>query len=245
MSILSELQSRKIGLIELMSMGFEVYLKNLKPILLVFSTIYLPFLIIMLAVSFPIQNNPEGLSLVLLYLGLFVFWIVQSIYFIAISVITENYVHGRNTSYQSVVKKILASLVPLLFLGFRFGINYLLRGLLLIIPGIIYLINNQYYGLAFILRDQRGKAAFAYSRSIVKGNWWRVFFFGFLVLFIVFGLQTIFSKLLNIIPFINDFWVSLLSQTLPQFIVIGITIGSILLFLNLDFQINFQKNLES
>ncbi|NER91120.1 hypothetical protein [Moorena sp. SIO3A2] len=244
MSILSELQSRKIGLIELISMGFEVYLKNLKPILLVFSTIYLPFMIIMLAVSFSIQNNPSGLSLVLqvfFYLGLFVFSIFQNIYFIAISVITENYVHGRNTSYQSVVNKILAILVPLFFLGVRYFINIYLRLLLLIIPGIIYAINNAYYGFAFILRDQRGTAAFAYSRSIVKGNWWRVLFFSFLVMLIAFGLQTIFSKLFNIIPILNDFWVSLLSQTLPQFIVIGIGIGSILLFLNLD----FQKSLES
>jgi len=97
------------------------------------------------------------------------------------------------------------------------------------------MVNNLYCVFALILRDQRGKAAFAYSRSIVKGNWWRVFFFLFLGVFIVFGLQIILSKLLNTVPFMNDFWVSLLSQTLPQFIAIGISSGSILLFLNLDY----------
>jgi len=98
MSILSELQSRKLGLIELMSMGFEVYLKNLKPILLVFCTINLPFLIILLAFTQTISNNPSGFLVLLYEIIFFVYLIFQTIYFVAISVITDNYVHGINTS---------------------------------------------------------------------------------------------------------------------------------------------------
>ncbi|NEN89437.1 MAG: hypothetical protein F6K48_11235 [Okeania sp. SIO3H1] len=241
MSILSELKSRKLGLIELISMGFDVYLKNLKPILLLFCTISLPFSIIMSALTTEVQNSPSGLFLAFYYVFLIFFILVSSIYYIAVSVITDNYVHERNTNYQSVVKKIFASLVPLFLLSFRFWINYFLRCLLLLIPGIIYLINNGYYGLAFILRDQKGEASFLYSRSIVEGNWWRVFFFSFLVGLISIGLQTVFSQFLNTIPFINPFWVSVLSETLPTFITIGISLGDILLFLNLE----FQKNLES
>ncbi len=113
--------------------------------------------------------------------------------------------------------------------------------MLLIIPGIIYLINNQYYGLAFILRDQRGKDAFDYSRSTVEGNWWKVFFFIFISALSALGLQFILNSALTSLPFMKNFWGDLLSVILPQFIVIGINIGNIILFLNLD----YQKSLES
>ncbi|NES83995.1 MAG: hypothetical protein F6K10_22710 [Moorea sp. SIO2B7] len=282
MNILSKLKNRKLGLIELMSMGFEVYIKNLKPILLIFSTIYLPFLIIMSGRQFLLSNNPLELSI-------FVFSLYrwQNIYFIPIAILPNNYVYGRHYNYQSVFKKILASLVPLLlmslefiivvfllslracitvslfllllFFGFLFLLLFstpfhisfftvsivlvymviVLRLIVLnkpVIPVIIYYINSQYYGLAFILIDQWGEDAFAYSRSIVKDNWWRVFLFSFLVMVLDFGLPEILIKLFNNIPFINYFWFSLLSQTLAQFIAIGIVIGSTLLFLNLDFQ---------
>ncbi|NEO13188.1 MULTISPECIES: hypothetical protein [unclassified Moorena] len=260
MNILSKLKNRKLGLIELMSMGFEVYIKNLKPILLVFSTINLSFLIIMLAMRFLLPNNPELSIFVFRIFGSIIFgsslFICQIIYFIPIAIITNNYVYGRHNNYQSVVKKLLASLVPLFLLSLRFILKVfmlylgaIITGLLLFLllsllnlqfhiyfhpvfsvlvslvlivltrPVIIYIINNQYYGLAFLLRDQRGTAAFAYSRSIVKDNWWRVFFFSFLVMLLDFGLQQLFY-----IPFI-----------IVQFIAIGIVIGSTLLFLNLDF----------
>jgi hypothetical protein len=119
-------------------------------------------------------------------------------------------------------------------IAFAFGA---ILSLLFTIPVIIYLINNQYYGLAFILRDKRGTDAFHYSQSLVKNNWWRVFFFG--ILAILFGiinavLQILLSKLLSLL--VVDFWADLLSQVLPQFIAIGIGVAGILLFLNLDFQ---------
>lgn len=237
MTMMSELKNQEIGLIQLVSMGFKIYLKNLKPILLVFYTIYLPFLIIDSFLTSETKNNPSELFWVYYSIFVIVASLAYSIYFIAISVITENYVSGRNSSYRSVVEKIFVLLIPLFILELRFSINYLLRCLLLLIPGIIYLINNQYYRLAFILRKQKGKAAFAYSQSIVQGNWWRVFWLIFLLGLTSSGLQIIFSKFLNI--FLNDFLIFILSHTLPEFIVIGINIANTLLFLNLDFQKEF------
>ncbi|NEO42056.1 MAG: hypothetical protein F6J90_39335 [Moorea sp. SIOASIH] len=241
MSSIFQLQSRKLGLLELISMGFEVYLKNLKPILLLFCTIYLPLLIILSALNPDNQNNPSGLFLAFFVVVSIVVNLAGIIYIIALSLITENYLHGRDTSYQSAVQKIVSSLLPIVGLVLIFWINYLLRFLLLIIPGIVYAVNNQYYGLAFILRDQRGKEAFDYSRSIVEGNWWKVLFFIFLSGLSALGLQFILNSVLTTLPFMKNFWGDLLSVILPKFIVIGIAIGNILLFLNLD----YQKSLES
>ncbi len=261
MSILSKLQSRKLGLIDLLSMGFEVYLKNWKLILLLFGTIYLPFLRIYLDFEYRIENNPiEGL----LFGFSRLYWIFVAftnyILFIAISIVTENYIQGRNISYQGVIKRTFSSLIPLFLLGIRFTVNLFFRfllgilpaamllliipgmpmvvGIIMLVPSLLYAINNWYYGLAFILREQRGNNAFTYSQFIVKENWWRVFLFYFLIVFMNSVLRIIFNKSLNIIPFINDFWVYVLSDSLPELIAIGISIGTILLFLNLDFQKN-------
>lgn len=241
MTILSELQNKELGLIRLISMGFDIYQKNLRSILLIFCTIYLPFLIIMSAFTYDFQDNPDLSSLGLFYVILIVAGIVGMIFYVAASIITVNYLHGRNTSYKNVKQKILSSLFPLCWLSFIFLINYILRCFLLLIPGIIYLINNQYYILAFVLRDERGGDTFSYSRSVVEGDWWKVFFFYILNGLFAFALQFIFSISFDTIPFINEFWVYLLSQTLPSFIVIGMSIASVLLFLNMD----FLKNTES
>jgi hypothetical protein len=287
MSILSELQGRKLGLVELILMGFDVYLKNFKPILLVFCTINLPFLIITLALGPQSINNSSNLFWTFFWFFMIIQSITGLIYdWVALSLMTENYVYKRNISYQNIVKKIFSSLISLCLLMIRFVINscfriflftllftlitslitivleifypgifginlysylasylylFTLLGILLYIPAIIYWINNGYYGIAFILRDQKGKSAFAYSRSIVKDNWWKVFFFNFLYFCIMLGLPIIFGKFFKIIPFMNNYlFRALLLNILPLFISIGIRIGGILLFLNLD----YQKSLE-
>ncbi|NEO02869.1 MAG: hypothetical protein F6K50_48370 [Moorea sp. SIO3I7] len=75
----------------------------------------------------------------------------------------------------------------------------------------------------------------------VEGNWWKVFFFIFLSVLSALGCQFILNSILTNIPVMKNFWGDLISVILPKFIVIGMAIGNILLFLNLD----YQKSLES
>lgn len=279
MSILSQLQSRKLGLVDLLFMGFDVCLDNLQPILMVLITTWLSAVIISLPLGLLMiklfsevswQNSPSGLLLAL-FMALFattfllfsiVLIVILVYFFVGISLITDNAVNERNTSYQSIVNKTISNIIPLFFLGLRFFLNCLLRVLPLLIPVIIsaisdqlswlllipifyiatiililiYAVKNHYYGLAFILRDKKGKEAFAYSRSLVKGNWWRVFFFGFLVLFVLSTLQSAFTMVLSSSPYLNNIWFTSLAAICYQLVVIGTNIGGILLFLNLEFQ---------
>ncbi|MBD2775076.1 hypothetical protein [Iningainema tapete] len=135
-----------------------------------------------------------------------------------------------------VFKRILHRILPLIGLNIRCGIIYFLRCLLLIVPGIIYIVNNGYYANALILRDQRGKAAFQYSRSLVKGNWWRVFFLNLLSFITVVGLQAIMNKILSSVIANSPILISVLSITLANLVSLGVVISGVLLFLNLDFQ---------
>ncbi|NEP27797.1 hypothetical protein, partial [Moorena sp. SIO3I6] len=130
-------------------------------------------------------------------------------------------------------------------IGLNLSFNYIFgTGLLLmIIPGIIYWVNNGYYGLAFVLRDQRSRAAFAYSRAIVKGNWWRVFLFGFIYLFVIVIAIKIFHIIFSFIPIINssEVLMTVITSLLAGFISVAPLVGYILLFINLD----YQKSLET
>ncbi len=273
MTILYELKIRKIGLIELILMGFDVYMKNIKSILMLFFRIVLPFIIILIffisLINIFVNFEEIGLTLGLVIISfqiivpLIFLIIIYTIYNIAISVITDNYVHGINISYQNVVKKIFSSLNSILWLGLKYRVNVLLGNLILVIPGIIYSINNLYYGSAIILRDQRGEAAFAYSRSIVKGNCGRVFVYKYLFTYIslifyilISGiLQQIFSILsifLKTLPFMSISGASfvaviltlvsgILSLFLLFFFQTVLIIGNILLFFNLEFHKNLQS----
>ncbi len=233
MNILAELQNKRLGLIELLAMGYNLLFKHPKTYLL-FCTIFLPFIIIFQASAIMLQSNPSGLFLLVVYITLFAFILANWIYFIAIAVITENLLYQKPTSYRSVIKKIFVNPIPLILISIKYGLISGLRGLLLLIPGIIYLINNQYYGLAYVLRDQKGKAAFNYSRSIVKNSWWKAFFFLLLTIVVSSILPYLFSSIMS--PLLPQFWSSLIATTLTQFFVVGFGISSILLFLNLEFE---------
>lgn len=103
MITLSELQSRKVGLIELLSMGFNVYLKNFKPILLLFCTTNLPFLIILSALIAHNQNNPSVLSWAFYLVFVIVASMAMSIYEIATSVIPHFSQKGRSLNSKSLL----------------------------------------------------------------------------------------------------------------------------------------------
>lgn len=249
MSILSELQSKKLGLIELLSMGFDIFLKNIKLFLITYLTIIVPFLTLVDVFAAYITDNPliiidNPLIFLLFYL---LFLIYLSIFYpaliVASSIITENFVLNKETNFKNVIQVVLSRLLTLINLNIRFGVNTSFRLLLLTIPGIIYSVNNGYYGLAFILRDQRGRATFAYSRSIVKGNWWKVFFLGFLNLFVILGVGRVFRKLFSFIPLVNSSTALMivLPDILAGFIAVSTLVATTLLFLNLD----YQKSLEN
>ncbi|MDZ7952125.1 hypothetical protein [Nostoc sp. DedQUE09] len=236
MSTLSELQSKKLGLFELISLGFDIYLKKNR-LFLGFLLIYLPFVIILIGFSESISYNFNSLFLSLSFLFyIFYIFVIVPIYVVTLSLLTESCVFQENIQPKAIVRRILSRILPLIGLWVRFSLTSSLLFLLLIVPGIIYSVNNGFCLQAFILRDQRGKAAFQYSRTLVKGNWWKTFFLSLLSYIIVFGLQGIFNKILSTVIANYPIVVVVISNVLAQVIGLGVTIGGVLLFLNLEFQ---------
>ncbi|OLT58177.1 hypothetical protein [Moorena bouillonii] len=240
MTILYELKIRKLGLIELLVIAFYIYFKNIKNFMITYLTILVPFSVILytLQVYFVPFFWQSWLLLVIIYSTIF-----SEVLLIVCSIITENFILSIKTNLNNVIQVVLSRLLALIGLNLRFDSICGSGLLLMIIPGIIYWVNNGYYGLAFVLRDQRCGAAFAYSRAIVKGNWWRVFLFGFINLFVIFGSFQIFSKLFSFIPIIksSEVLMTVLTSLLSGFISVVPLVGYILLFFNLEFQKNLQS----
>ncbi|MEH2125900.1 hypothetical protein [Nostoc sp.] len=236
MSILSELQTKKLGLLELISLGFNLYIKKNRLFLGLF-LIYLPFSIILTVLSNYLLSYRDKLyfwGLIPIVSISYIF--ANSIYSATICIFTESSVLQEDIQPKAVVKWILSRILPLIGLEIRFFITFYLLSCLLVIPGIIYFINNDLYFHAFILRGQRGKAAFLYSRTLVKGNWWKAFFLMLLTYLIVWGLQAIFYKIFNITVANSSILITLISSALIQLIFLGFGICKVLFFLNLEFQ---------
>jgi hypothetical protein len=278
MSILSELRNRRLGLIELLSMGFDVYLQNLQPILKMFLILLFPFQVFSISWLYLYQGKVLTGGIVwILYLALVCVQIIlATIFSVWLALFMEHRIYGQRRQQKEIGRIILSRLIPLILLSLRFWMNVTLRFLiLLILAGIvigivigglsaifeqnvnmflliaityiisimltsIYFVKSGYYDLAFILRDQRGRTAFRYSQNVVKGNWWRVFFFIFLTVFLVYGLSILFKWLLGNISFLHPFWLSILLSLLLGIISIGPRISEILLFFNLEYLKNLK-----
>ncbi|MBD2303169.1 hypothetical protein H6G80_32660 [Nostoc sp. FACHB-87] len=191
----------------------------------------LPFLIIFQFFSF--DSNPIlGILFIIFYVI-----IVFPVYVNGLTILTEGYVLGENPQIDVAIKRILSRIIPLTGLSIRFGIICFLLSLLLIIPGIIYAVNNSYYGQAFILRGQTGKAAFEYSRSLVKGNWWKVFLLSIISSIIISQYEKWIAKILNRVLIDFPALVAIIGDIISINLVAAVTIISgVLLFLNLEFQ---------
>jgi hypothetical protein len=234
MSILSDLQTKKLGLFELIVMGFDLYLKHFRSFFSLLC-ILLPFSIISQILVLNLSSNSNLLIPFWLFY-IFYFFVVIPVYGIAFAILTEGYILGENRQLNVAIRGILSQIIPLNCLSIRFFTIFYLSFLLLLVPGVIYGVNNGYYALAFILRDQRGKAAFQYSRSLVKGNWWKVFFFYVLFYIIIFGFQVVMNKTLSSVIVNFPVLVTILSSTLAMVVSLGVAVSNVLLFLNLEFQ---------
>jgi hypothetical protein len=232
MSMITKLQSRKLGLVDLFAMGFELYLKNFKAFLTIFGATLFPYTLILSFIQ--LYNNPPSLLPVLL--NSICTLAILPIYTIALAITVDACVAEGNPQFDTVLRRVTSGFLPVFSSNIKYQIIFFLRFLCLIIPGVIYLINNNYFAFAIILRGQRGRAAFQYSRSLVRGNWWKVFVLNVLAGIAAFGLQILVKKILSPLMSNSPVLVNIFSDTLSGLVALGIGISAVLLFLNLDFR---------
>jgi hypothetical protein len=141
-------------------------------------------------------------------------------------------IEGRKTDYRNALRQSLKRWPAAV--GTEMIMAVFLAGLfiLFIIPGIIFAVYWSFALFAVMIRNKSGTFALYYSRSLVKGRWWKVLGYS-----VSFGLLSF----LPVIPFLvlwfmmpKDPFTDLLYSTVSNISMSFYTVAWTVYFLNLD-----------
>lgn len=184
--------------------------------------------------AFPLRGIATNIAALILWLLL---WIVVAaislMLSMSIAVITENVVDNQAISLPEAVKYAASRLGSALATSVLAGLIILGLSLLLIVPGIVY---STYYAFALYavaLRDRTQLGALKYSKTLVEGQWWRVFG-------ISLGIGVIYVVVNGAITFLlskisNDPYFSVVPGAISLALGAFFGVANVVLFLNNDF----------
>lgn len=175
----TKLKSSQLEVGDYFDIGWKIFKDNLLSFLILEFVIYSPLAILQLLA--PVSDNPEEMADAdnPIVLGFAILVIVLLIILLIVSavsalIVTEAAVLNQPVEVASAIKKGFSRLVPSLLTMIVATILVVIGLVFLIVPG-LYVANLLYFTLyAVVLRD-RGLDAFSYSRDLVKGQWWKIF----------------------------------------------------------------------
>jgi len=167
------IKSKELKLGELIGTGWEIYKKNFKLFLFIILIIYLPINIILNLV--PGTSETFGGVMAYLRLTQILELVLGIIATMAIAYAVNKIVNHKKPELWESIKSALLVWDKAILTALLAGLILIVLYLLLIIPGIIYSVYYTFALYTVILKDKKYKKALDYSKSIVKGRWWRVF----------------------------------------------------------------------
>jgi hypothetical protein len=176
----------------LLDRTFRLYTGNFSLMLGITAAAYVPFYLIMLVVESSLGTNvqaPSGLSAVLFQIGFMILW--ASIAFpiaggAATYAISERYL-GNDVTIGEALRLALSRFWTLSVAQITATIRVMFGFLLLIVPGILWLLSYSLVVPAILVENQKATPSLRRSRDLVKGHRGKVF----CVLFIINLLQGI------------------------------------------------------
>lgn len=226
---------RRLDFWDILGAGWRIFVFKFKDFSLLALALIVPNSILFYFLFQPLSVRPEitALRFSLLFLLLAFNMIVGTLAALSIAVITEKVVQRRNISAAGAIRHAFSRLGRALVTSFLMYI--ILAGLLLlfIIPGVIYSIYYAFALYAVVLREKSAGEALNYSKTLVQGQWWRVF--GILA-----GLAMISASIDWIIGLPlrgvhNLAYSTILSNTILYFLSTILGVTQVVLFLNNDF----------
>lgn len=169
------------GLGKVIALGWEQYRRHFGSIVPIFLVVYIP---VNIALSFvPTDALIEehgylGLKLYIRLIQLTEFFI-GVIATMALAKLIEASSLGQPITWKQALRHSLSRWGASIGTGLLAGLIILGMVLLLIVPGVIWSLYYSLFVYVVALRGLSGKKALDYSKTIVKGQWWRVF--GFLL----------------------------------------------------------------
>ena len=235
--MISELRNKELGIIELIGRGWKVFKDN-----------FISIFIITLIIDFPLDILGSLLEIhnIRLFFYIYLGLTFHFLHLMAVAIIVEQYIlQGKDYSFQNRLKALLSALQKafssvgnLLGTVSFFAGLILLFSLLFIIPALNFIVNGFFLLETVTLRNQRGKAALSYSKSIVQGRWWKVFFLWVALLinlFIIVFMIFIITVLIDLISPSLKIFTLIISNLSVSLLLLLNQVFSTICFLNLDF----------
>lgn len=173
--------------------------------------------------------------------GLFSF-LITPISVMAIAYSVSQLLKSKKVTFQEAMSKALARLPWAIGTSILGTIFLLGLFLLLIVPGIIYSVYWAFALYAVMLHHEHGRGALAYSKSVVKGRWWKVLGYmfalgllaGLLVMAITFPLILSFTDFEST-RFLTPYpWLDLSVNLVIYAVMAFFQVAFALFFINLD-----------
>ncbi|MFZ5353102.1 MAG: hypothetical protein ACOZCL_10325 [Bacillota bacterium] len=232
------IREMELSVEELGTRSWKIYSSNLKIILLIVVTVFLPINALIEVINnmlttqtyseFVAKNTANLLSLIQNLLSVLAT--------LALAYLTEQQILDKETDYAEVFSKALGRWLSGIGTFLLSGIIVLLMALLLIIPGIIWGVYYAFALFAVILRKEGGMDALGYSKSLVKNRWWKVFGILLLSSVVQIVLGASIGFITNFLPV--SFVLNIIINTTLDFLGAFFTIFAVVFFLNLDYLTN-------
>ncbi|MFH1222540.1 MAG: hypothetical protein V1492_05655 [Candidatus Micrarchaeota archaeon] len=181
----SDITEREYGVIELLSLAWQLFKENFMIFLPILLLIYLPLNVVhSFVVSFVIPLiTSDTLQAIRLSGNV---WSTLELFFgvvavMAMAIVLDRKMEGKEISWKDALVESLRKWFALLATNILTGIALLLLTLAFIIPGILYYV--YWYFLVYVVatRGKWGWDAWSYSEALVKKRWWKTFGWIFLV----------------------------------------------------------------
>ena len=248
----NEIYTREWRWMEQLSAAFHVFSANIGPVLQVMAVVFLPISLLeviisdrmltayalfqQLAQTMQTSAGDMGQFLtvayqVLLNSGLLfmVSLFLQPVGVIAIAKIVKQYIDGEEVSLGKALSEAFSLMPAILLAGVIYGV-LLSIGSIVIVPAIYFGIAWGFYLYCMGLSGKKGWAALQYSKSLVKGKWWRTLAYFWLLSAIGILWNSVFELVYVFAP--EGIVADLLYHFLCYFSAAFAAVGETLLFLN-------------
>jgi len=240
-AVKEELADRSFDLHDVIATGWRVFCQNIRAILLIVLLIYVP---INFGLSFvPVEHliDEQGVRGLRIYMKIiqlseFLFGVIAMM---AIARLVESSVCGQSTTWGDALRCALSRWGASVITGLLAGLIVLGMTLLLIVPGIIWSLYYYFFLFVVALRGLSGKAALDYSKSLVQGQWWRVFGYSCIIELFGFVIMMMLSAAFFFTPEARIFYI--VSDTVVDIVSAVFLCMKVVFFLHLDYVLRHEE----
>jgi hypothetical protein len=226
--LLDHINQREFGLSDVIKNGWSVFCQQFKTIAILMLIVSLPVSIINYVMPEHILKlNYVEYSITIVELFLSIIGELGIIFLVDNVLKKEPVQMGWGDAINKSLTRfgtcaITSLLAGLIILGFC---------LLFVIPAIIPIVNYIFIMQVVALRGLRTKNALKYSRSLVKGRWWKIFWINLVLFLMVMVISSLLEYVSIVLPKVFKIAIYAVSNIVEG----GFTVATTILFLNLEY----------